>query len=105
MKACSCSGLSSIDTPTITRPLSLYFEYSSTNEGISTLQGPHHVAQKLRMTTLPLKSVIFTGTLYSFFSTKSYFARPSASQAGFPFAADGTSAETPFDVMDVRDVR
>src|SRR5215469_11767562 len=82
MNDCSCAGLSSIDTPTMTRPLSLYLPYSSTNDGISDLQGSHQVAQKFRSITLPLKSDILTGTLYSFFRTKSYFACPSTSQPG-----------------------
>src|SRR5215831_8380051 len=31
------------------------------NQGISTLQGPHHVAQKFNRTTLPFCSASFTG--------------------------------------------
>src|SRR4030065_1037917 len=37
------------------KPLSLNFWYKASMEGISSLQGPHQVAQKLRKMTFPLK--------------------------------------------------
>src|SRR6185312_5092200 len=51
---------SSIDTPSTVNPRGPYVFSKSTNQGISVLQGTHHVAQKLSTTTLPLKS--FKGT-------------------------------------------
>ena len=56
----SSSGESSIETPRTVRPLSLYFCEIATSPGISSLQGPHHVAQKLMIRGLPLKSASFT---------------------------------------------
>src|SRR5580692_9803180 len=45
-----------MDTPSTAKPRFLYVFSNSMNQGISILQGPHHVAQKLSTTTLPLKS-------------------------------------------------
>src|SRR5712671_4635850 len=47
-------------TPTIWNPCGPYSFCNSTNHGISILQGPHQVAQKLRSTALPRKSESFT---------------------------------------------
>src|SRR5690349_14888734 len=68
-------GLSFHSTPSMTTPLSLYLRYSFDRSGISFLQGPHHVAQKLTTTTLPLSescvcatpvvSIIFTSGRHS----------------------------------------
>src|SRR5947208_12567115 len=46
---------------------------SSTNSGISVLHGTHHVAQKLRTMTLPLKSASFTLLSSESFSVKFSF--------------------------------
>src|SRR5258708_32283799 len=51
----------SSETPITDKPLSAYFFWSATNPGISARQGGHHVAQKSKMITLPLKSESFTG--------------------------------------------
>src|SRR5271163_1269892 len=45
-----------MDTPSTAKPRFLYVFSNSMNQGISILQGPHHVAQKLSNTTLPIKS-------------------------------------------------
>src|SRR5262245_5287171 len=50
----------SIESPTIWSPWSRYFDCSRTKWGTSSRHGPHHVAQKSRMTTLPRRSVSFT---------------------------------------------
>src|SRR5690606_26775998 len=42
-------------------PLSLNLSYNFWMEGISALQGGHHVAQKSIKTTLPLRSLTWTG--------------------------------------------
>src|SRR5882757_8588202 len=47
-------------TPTIWNPCGPYSFCNSTNHGISILQGPHQVAQKLRSTALPRKSESLT---------------------------------------------
>src|SRR6516225_4263800 len=49
------------ETPITVKPLSAYFFWIATNPGISARQGGHQVAQKSKMTTLPLKSESFTG--------------------------------------------
>src|SRR5437899_10886 len=59
--------------PTTARPLSAYPFCSSTKCGISTRQGTHHVAQKSRITTLPLKSDSLTC-----FPSKSFSSQPGA---------------------------
>src|SRR5690349_21287473 len=63
--------------------------------GISILQGPHQVAQKLTRTTLPLYSASFTGRLFWSLRTKSKVALPVASQedpaCGRPDAGEDTS--------------
>src|SRR5262249_10142456 len=41
-------------TPIRVNPAGLYFLYIWSSSGISCWQGPHHVAQKLTMTTCPL---------------------------------------------------
>src|ERR1700739_2864179 len=51
---------SSTDAPTTTNPCGPYLFCSATKPGISARQGPHHVAQKSRMTTLALKSEEWT---------------------------------------------
>src|SRR5581483_5267569 len=56
---------SSTETPTTASPCGPYFDWNSLNQGISTLHGGHHVAQKSRRITLPfcaarLKSLPFT---------------------------------------------
>src|SRR5260370_18965930 len=43
-------------TPTTCKPCEPYFCCSSTNQGISILQGTHQVAQKFNRTALPWKS-------------------------------------------------
>src|ERR1019366_3285065 len=47
---------SSMATPTIWKPCGPYSFCSSTNHGISVLQGPQYVAQKLSRTALPRRS-------------------------------------------------
>src|SRR5262245_37606173 len=46
---------------TISNPIGLYFRYISSSAGNSWRQGPHQLAQKLIITTLPLKSASDTG--------------------------------------------
>src|SRR5260370_41985835 len=43
------------------KPLFAYFVWMAINPGISARQGGHQVAQKSKMTTLPLKSESLTG--------------------------------------------
>src|SRR6478736_6537965 len=50
------SSVSSIDTPITCRPFLAYLFWNSINQGISILQGPHHVAQKSSRITLPLNA-------------------------------------------------
>src|SRR5579871_4738763 len=45
---------SSIETPRMVKPRGLYFFWNSIIHGISTLHGPHQVAQKFTSTTCPL---------------------------------------------------
>src|SRR6185437_11861002 len=56
-------------TPTICSPCGPYFFCRSTNDGISILQGSHHVAQKFTNTALPRSDDSFTslpsGRLFS----------------------------------------
>src|SRR6185437_3084100 len=47
---------SSCERPRTARPWPLYFEDNSWNQGISSLQGPHHMAQQFTTTGWPLKS-------------------------------------------------
>src|SRR6185295_16823682 len=57
MKGFTTDGPSSSrETPMTTRPSLPYCFCSSMKPGISSRQGGHHVAQKSRTTTLPLKS-------------------------------------------------
>src|SRR4029077_4857774 len=51
----------SSETPITDKPLSANFFWRATNPGISARQGGHQVAQKSKITTLPLKSESFTG--------------------------------------------
>src|SRR5436190_21585359 len=46
-------AIGSIETPTISRPWLRYFSWSWMKLGISIRHGPHHVAQKSTITTLP----------------------------------------------------
>src|SRR5579871_2691826 len=62
---------SSIETPSTANPLSLYCCSNSMNQGISTLQGAHQVAQKSSSTTLPLYSDRCTVFPSTSLSTKS----------------------------------
>ena len=47
--------------PTISKPIGLYFLYISSSAGNSWRQGPHQLAQKLIITTWPLRSASETG--------------------------------------------
>src|ERR1051326_2749430 len=58
------------------------------NHGISILQGPHQVAQKSRMTTLPLNAARPTSLFWRSFSVKSSFA-------GFALAGHAAPAGAP----------
>src|SRR5258708_9084522 len=49
------------EAPITVKPFFAYFFWIATNPGISLRQGGHQVAQKSKMTTLPLKSESFTG--------------------------------------------
>lgn len=49
----TCAPNISLDTAIIAKFRFLNFWYSSSNEGISTLQGPHQVAQKLTSRYFP----------------------------------------------------
>src|SRR5207253_9616022 len=75
------------------RPLSRYLSWSFTNSGISMRQGPHHVAQKSRITTLPLKSDRWTFLPETSASSKSGAVDPRApgSAVGWalPFSDSG----------------
>src|SRR6478672_10019417 len=68
------SSVSSIDIPITCRPFLAYLFWNSINQGISILQGPHHVAQKSRRMTLPLNADSFTSLLLRSFSVKLRFA-------------------------------
>src|SRR5262249_54226372 len=68
------------------------------NHGISTLQGPHHVAQKSISTTLPLSDVSFTSLLFRSLSVKFRFAgfalaghAPAAATSSWPKGHSGTA--------------
>src|SRR5271165_6926700 len=43
----------SVSTPSTSNPCAAYLLRNSMSHGVSTLQGPHHVAQKLMSTALP----------------------------------------------------
>src|SRR6478735_9891965 len=66
----SLSTVSSTEIPTICRPLDPYFSWNSTKCGISTLQGPHHVAQKSSTITFPLYCDNATSRLLASFNVK-----------------------------------
>src|SRR5262245_20442970 len=56
------------------RPCCLYLLLNSMNQGISLLQGPHHVAQKSSRITLPLNDESFTSLLSRSLNVKFRFA-------------------------------
>src|SRR5580693_1054284 len=60
-----------MDTPSTAKPWFLYIFSNSMNQGISILQGPHHVAQKLSSSTLPLKSESRRGAPFASLRLKS----------------------------------
>src|SRR5262249_12866958 len=78
--------------PTTCRPSLPYLFWNSMNQGISILQGPHHVAQKSSRITLPLNADSFTSLLERSFSVKFRFA-------GFALAGQALAA-TPAGVSD-----
>src|SRR3990172_8280269 len=59
-------------TAITTNPFSLNCLYNFSIEGISSLHGPHHVAQKFSITTLPLKSFKLTFLFVISFNVKSF---------------------------------
>src|SRR5579872_3392068 len=63
------------------------------NQGISTLQGPHHVAQKLRSTTLPLYSESFTVAPVASFRAKSGVGLRSFADFKWKLSGIGASQE------------
>src|SRR5262245_63155674 len=81
--------------PMIARFLSLYFSANSTNQGISSLQGAHQVAQTLIKIGRPLKSASRTSLPSMSFKTKSRLGDSAAVAALFRSAAgrsDSSSA-------------
>src|SRR5215831_10167837 len=71
-----------MDTPMTCRPSLPYLFWNSMNQGISILQGPHHVAQKSRRITFPLNDDSLTSLFERSFSVKFRFAAfASAGQA------------------------
>src|SRR4029078_11292498 len=56
--------------PITSRPCCLYLFWNSMNQGISTLHGPHQVAQKSSRITLPLNDKSFTSLLLRSLSVK-----------------------------------
>src|SRR5262249_40739141 len=66
----SLSAVSSTEMPTICRPALPYFSWNSTKCGISTLHGPHQVAQKSITTTFPLYWLSETSRLFASFRVK-----------------------------------
>src|SRR5678815_2337020 len=85
--ATSLAPPASRESPTISRPLSLYLSCIFTKCGISTRQGPHHVAQKSTITTLPLKSESLT-----FFPERSASSNSGAAEPMLPASAAGLGA-------------
>src|SRR5882724_4217355 len=85
----------STDAPTTTNPCGAYFFCSATKPGISVRQGPHHVAQKSRTTTLPLKSeertVLPSRSLSSQFGTDAVLP-PFIASTGGALRADAVKA-------------
>src|SRR5262245_61728403 len=66
------------------------------NDGISSLQGPHHVAQKFRTMTLPLKSARRTSAPFMSFTVNARFALPDL--AGQAAVVPGSAAGSVFPV-------
>src|SRR6267154_1053213 len=96
----SFSGLVTV-SPTIVSPFSPYLLWSFTRSGISMRQGPHHVAQKSRITTLPLRSDSRTFLPERSVSSKSGAVDPIApalagmEPAPWPFAAPAVFPSVP----------
>src|SRR5579862_6221407 len=63
------------------------------NQGISTLQGPHHVAQKFRSTTLPLYWESFTVAPVASFRAKSGVGLRSFTDFKWKLSGIGASQE------------
>src|SRR5258707_8058781 len=66
----SVSLSSSMETPTTCNPCATYWFCKSTIQGVSILQGAHHVAQKFTRTALPRKSESFRVFPSKVFSAK-----------------------------------
>src|ERR1700722_2995719 len=80
--------------PTIWKPFEAYSFWSSMSQGVSILQGPHQVAQKLISKGLPLKLESETVCPLTFSSTKSGAGLPTRVVwlCGTSPATDGTSS-------------
>src|SRR3954452_6266584 len=89
MNGLSCSAESSTEMPMTCRPLDPYLFWYSTNQGISILQGSHHVAQKSIRITLPLNDDSVTLRFCASFMVKSRLA--GLASAGH--ATTGSAAE------------
>src|SRR5439155_19920206 len=74
------------EIPTIASPCDWYFLWRSTKPGISTLQGPHHVAQKFSTITLPANELSATSLPFVSFRVK-------FRSAGFRFGAPSAGPE------------
>src|SRR5689334_23557858 len=70
----SFASVSSTEMPITCSPSLPYLFWNSMNQGISILQGPHHVAQKSSRITLPLNADSFTSRFDRSFSVKFRFA-------------------------------
>src|SRR5438270_3223283 len=80
-------------TPTICNPCGPYFFCRSTNDGISILQGSHHVAQKFTRTALPRREDSWTSLPSErFFSEKSGATDPFRGSGNSGGGASGFAA-------------
>src|SRR3954454_12161147 len=90
----SLACVSSTDTPTTCSPCLPYLFWNSMNQGISILQGPHHVAQKSSSTTLPFRAASLTSLPSTSLRAKFRLAALAfAAQADVAAAAGGASTE------------
>src|SRR5262249_43640265 len=88
----SLAAVSSTDMPTLCSARFAFFSSNSTKCGISTLHGPHHVAQKSITTTFPLYWLSEISRLLASFSVKLKLAGlASAGHDSFGSAGDEPS--------------
>src|ERR1035441_10284423 len=88
--------MSAADTPRISNPCAAYWLRNSISQGVSILHGPHHVAQKLISSALPLYPARETFLPFKSSKANAGAILPSSGETNFGIPPAPSGTNTPF---------